>query len=162
MSRPLDDTDRRILSAMQADPRCSMAEIALQVGLSNTPCWRRIKRLETEGVILGHALLLDQNALGLGVNIFAHVKLKQHDEETLNALEAAVQLCDQVVECFSMSGNSDYIMRIVASGIADYEAYLKRVLLHLPGVASINSSFALNCVKMTVSLPLLKGNYPQR
>lgn len=155
MDRTLDEIDRRILAVMQVDPRGSVSDVAQKAGLSNTPCWRRIKRMEAEGVILGHALLLDRKALGFTADIFAHLKLKQHDEETLNALEAAVQQCDQVVECFSMSGDSDYILRIVARGIEDYERYLKRVLLHLPGIASINSSFALNCVKMTVSVPLL-------
>lgn len=150
----MDDTDRKILAALQASPDSSVADIADKVGLSNTPCWRRIKRMESVGIIRGRALILDQRALGLTLNIFAHIKLKQHDEDTLEALEAAVQKLPEVVECFSMGGESDYLLRIVEKDIESYERFLKKVLLHLPGVASINSSFALGVTKMTTSLPL--------
>jgi Lrp/AsnC family transcriptional regulator len=92
--------------------------------------------------------------LGLTVNVFANVRLKQHDEETLNALDHQVQSHPQIVECFSMSGDSDYMMRVVVRTVEDYDYFLKKVLLHLPGVASINSSFALQCVKMTTDLPI--------
>lgn len=150
----MDDIDRKILSAMQASPDSSVADIADKVGLSNTPCWRRIKRMESEGIILGRALLLSQKALGLTLNIFANIKLKQHDEETLEALDATFQKLDEIVECFTMGGESDYLLRIVAKDIEDYERFLKKVLLHLPGVASVNSSFSLGTIKITTSLPV--------
>jgi Lrp/AsnC family transcriptional regulator len=150
----MDDTDRRILRVFQANPELPVAEIAERAGLSHTPCWRRLKKMEADGVIAGRAVLLDAKLLGLSVSVFAALRLKQHDEETLEALEAAV--CDhpQIVECFSMSGESDYTIRVVAGSIEDYERFLKKVLLHLPGVASVNSSFALKCVKMTTVLPV--------
>lgn len=150
----MDKTDRRILATLQDNPDISTSELAEVVGLSHTPCWRRLKRLESDGIIKGRAVLLDARLLGLGVNVFADIRLKQHDEDTLLALETAVGRQPEIVECFSVSGESDYIMRIVTSSIEAYEAFLKKVLLHLPGVAAVNSRFALGCVKMTTALPL--------
>jgi Lrp/AsnC family transcriptional regulator len=150
----MDDIDLRILRSYQARPELSMADLASEVGLSQTPCWRRLKRMEELGLIRGRANLLDAAALGFGVNVFANLRIKQHDEETLEAFEAAVRNHAEIVECFSMSGDSDYILRVLARSIEDYERFLKKVLLHLPGVASINSSFALKPVKMTTFIPV--------
>lgn len=150
----MDRIDRNILAAMQDQPDLSTGEIAERVGLSNTPCWRRIKKLEADGVIAGKVILLNAKALGLSVNVFAEIRLRQHDEETLLALEAAVARQPEIVECFSVSGDSDYMARIVTQSIETYENFLKKVLLHLPGVAAVNSRFALGCVKMTTALPI--------
>ncbi|WP_336971398.1 Lrp/AsnC family transcriptional regulator [Sphingobium aromaticiconvertens] len=150
----MDRIDRNILAAMQDQPDLSTGEIAERVGLSNTPCWRRIKKLEADGVIAGKVILLNAKALGLAVNVFAEIRLRQHDEETLLALEAAVARQPEIVECFSVSGESDYMARIVTQSIETYETFLKKVLLHLPGVAAVNSRFALGCVKMTTALPI--------
>ncbi|MHC0054692.1 Lrp/AsnC family transcriptional regulator [Actibacterium sp. D379-3] len=150
----MDETDRNILRHLQNSPSLPIAELAVKVGLSHTPCWRRLKKLEADGVIVGRAVILDPKLLGLSVDVFAHVRLKQHDEQTLEALERATQNYPSIVECFSMSGESDYVMRVVAGSIDEYETFLKKVLLHLPGVASINSSFALKRVKMTTALPI--------
>ncbi|WP_242127363.1 Lrp/AsnC family transcriptional regulator [Sphingobium sp. Sx8-8] len=150
----MDIIDRRMLAILQDNPDLPTSELAGRVGLSNTPCWRRLKKLQADGVIMGRALLLDPTALGLTVNVFADIRLKQHDEETLLALEKAVGSQAEIVECFSVSGESDYTMRIVTRSIEDYESFLKKVLLHLPGVAAVNSRFALGRVKMTTSLPI--------
>lgn len=150
----MDAVDRRILAELQAQPDLAISEIAEAVGLSTTPCWRRLKRLERDGVILGKAVLLDAKALGLTVNVFAEIRLKQHDEATLVALEEAVRNRPEIVECFSVSGEADYMMRIMVSSIEAYESFLKGVLLHLPGVSAVNSRFALGCVKLTTSLPI--------
>lgn len=150
----MDETDRRILRVVQADPDLPVVEIARRAGLSHTPCWRRLKKMEADGVIVGRALVLDAKQLGLTVNVFAALRLRQHDEETLEALEAAACGHPEIVECFSMSGESDYIVRVVARSIDDYERFLKKVLLHLPGVSSVNSSFALKCIKTTTALPV--------
>ncbi len=151
---PIDDADRRILRALQDEPTLPITALAERVGLSHTPCWRRLKRLERDGVIVARALLLDARQLGFQVNVFANLKLKQHDEATLEAFEQEVSEHPQIVECFSMSGSSDYILRVVVQGIDEYEAFLKKVLLHLPGVSSIESSFALKSVKLTTRLPI--------
>lgn len=149
----LDEVDLRILRQLQAKPEIPLSELVLAVGLSQTPCWRRLKKLEKQGVIRGRALLLDPVALGLTVNVIAHIKLISHREETLQALECAVQDHPEIIECFSMSGDSDYMLRIVSQSIETYEHYLKRTLSHLPGIASIKSTFALKCVKDTRALP---------
>ncbi|MDX3908563.1 MAG: Lrp/AsnC family transcriptional regulator [Sphingobium sp.] len=150
----MDRIDRNILAIMQDQPDLSTSEIAERVGLSNTPCWRRIKKLEADRVIAGKVVLLDAKALGLAVTVFAEIRLRLHDEETLLALEAAVARQPEIVECFSVSGESDYMARIVTQSIETYEAFLKKVLLHLPGVVAVNSRFALGCVKMTTALPI--------
>lgn len=150
----MDDTDRRILRAVQAHPDLSIAEVAEKAGLSHTPCWRRLKKLEECGIISGRAVLLDPKRLGLVITVFANVQLKQHDEKTLDALESAIHDYPQIVEGYSMSGTSDYVFRVVAASVEDYERFLKKVLLHLPGVSSVNSSFALKTLKQTTILPV--------
>jgi Lrp/AsnC family transcriptional regulator len=150
----LDDIDRRLLTVMQREPELSVQALADRINLSHTPCWRRLKRLESAGVIRGRAVILNADALGLPITVFAEIKLKQHDEDTLERLEQAAQGCPEILECFSMSGDRDYIFRIVARSVDDYERFLKKVLLHLPGVASVNSSFALKCLKSTTQLPI--------
>jgi Lrp/AsnC family transcriptional regulator len=150
----VDETDRKILRILQESPDISIQATAERVGLSQTPCWRRIRKLEADGIIRGRVSLLDAGALGLSVNVFAHLRLKQHDEDTLEALERAVHSRPEILEAFSMSGESDYVLRIIVGGVEDYERFLKKVVLHLPGVASVRSSFALKCIKMTTALPI--------
>lgn len=150
----MDETDFKILRLVQARPAITTTELADLVGLSQTPCWRRLKQLEASGVIAGRAVLLDARKLGFTVDVFAHLRIGRHDEENLEAFEAAVRGHPEILECFSMGGDSDYLMRIVARSIEHYERFLKKVLLHLPGVTSVNSSFALKRVKVTTEVPL--------
>ena len=150
----MDDIDLKLLRTIQSKPDLAVAELARLAGLSQTPAWRRLKRLQDEGYISGRAVLLDAGRLGLTVNVFAYIRLKHHDEETLESLEREVQNHAEIVECFSMSGDSDYVLRIMVRSVGDYEEFLKRVLLHLPGVAYINSSFSLNQIKLTTKIPL--------
>ncbi|MCC5887614.1 MAG: Lrp/AsnC family transcriptional regulator [Gammaproteobacteria bacterium] len=150
----LDDFDRRILRVLQDDADCSMAELGERVGLSHTPCWRRVKKLEAKGVIRGRVVLLDPERLHLTVNVFVEVRLGQQDEDTLNAFEAAVQSIDEIVESYTVSGEKDFLLRVVVADVASYEALLKKQLVHLPGVASLSSVFALRQVKYTTRLPL--------
>ncbi len=150
----MDDVDLRLLRTIQSEPDLAVAELARLAGLSQTPTWRRLKRLQDEGYISGRAVLLDAGRLGLTVNVFAYIRLKHHDEETLESLEQEVHQHPEIVECFSMSGDSDYVLRIMVRSVEDYEKFLKRVLSHLPGVAYINSSFSLKRVKLTTKIPL--------
>lgn len=150
----MDMNDLRILNALQDNPDASAAQVASVVGLSHTPCWRRIRRLEEEGVIRGRELVLDPEALGLTVSVFAEIRLRQHDEDTLEAFEAAARARPEVLECFSMSGEADYLLRIVVASVGAYEIFLKKVLLHLPGAGAVNSRFALKKVKLTGRLPI--------
>lgn len=150
----MDEMDLKILRILQEVPEISVVDMAQRVGLSHTPCWRRIKQLEASGAIRERAVILDPKIMGLDITVFAHARLKAHDEETLEALEQAAQDRPEIMDCFSMSGESDYIFRIVVGSIDEYEWFLKKFLLHLPGIASINSHFALKCVKKTTRLPI--------
>lgn len=150
----MDETDLKILRLIQSQPTLTTTELADHVGLSQTPCWRRVKQLEASGVIARRAVLLDARKLGFSVDVFAQIRIGLHDEANLETFEEAVRGHPEIVECFSMSGESDYLMRIVARSIEDYERFLKKVLLHLPGVTSVNSSFALKPVKVTTDVPV--------
>ncbi|MGE3745615.1 MAG: Lrp/AsnC family transcriptional regulator [Sphingomonadaceae bacterium] len=154
LALPVDGMDRKIMRTLQDNPEFSIAELSAAIGLSQTPCWRRLKRLEKDGFIVGRAIILSESKLGLSVSVFAHLRLQKHDEQTLEALERDVCNHPEIVECFSMSGESDYVVRVVIASIEEYEQFLKKVLLHLPGVGSINSSFTLKKIKATTKLPI--------
>jgi len=150
----MNEMDRKILRTLQAEPGLSMQALSERVGLSHTPCWRRLRKLEQAGVVDTRAVVLDQDGVGLPISVFAHLKLKQHDETTLEAFERTMLDCPMIVECFSIAGSSDYICRIVVESIAAYETLLKKTLLHLPGVSEVNSQVALKRVKLTTRLPI--------
>jgi len=150
----MDECDMKILRILQDAPDLSTADLAEKVGLSHTPCWRRVKLLEESGAIRGRAVLLDPDVMNLPVVVLANIKLRAHDEDTLVAFEKAAQERAEIVECFSMSGESDYAVRVVVKSIDAYEQLLKKVLLHFPGVGSINSHFALKSIKITTRLPI--------
>lgn len=150
----MDEMDRKILRVLQDSPEISVADLAQKVGLSHTPCWRRIKQMEDSGAIRERVVVLDPNIMGLGISVFANIRLKAHDEATLDAFEQTAQGRPEIVDCFSMSGESDYIVRVLVGSIDQYEQFLKKVLLHFPGVASVNSHFSLKCVKKTTKLPI--------
>ncbi|HSG91280.1 MAG TPA: Lrp/AsnC family transcriptional regulator [Pseudomonadales bacterium] len=150
----LDDFDLRILRALQDDASLSMAELGDRVGLSHTPCWRRVKKLEESGCIRDRVVLLDAEQLDLSVNVFVEVHLKAHDEASLNAFETAVAAVDEVVEAYTVSGEKDFLLRVVVADVASYEQLLKHRLVHLPAVGSLSSTFALRQVKYTTKLPL--------
>lgn len=151
----MDKTDLRILYLLQENPEISAVDLAKAVGLSHTPCWRRLKKLEATGVIEGRAMLLNARALDLNVVVFANLRLKQHDEETLIELERKACELPQITDCYSMSGDSDYLLRVVVSDIDEYEEFLKKFILHLPGVAYVNSNFSLKSIKNTTRLPIM-------
>lgn len=150
----LDDFDRKILRALQENADYSMADLGNLIGLSHTPCWRRLKRLEAEGIIRGKVTLLDPQMLNLGVTVYADVIIKSYDEPSLNAFESSVQSVPEIVECFATSGDKDYVLRMVVDSVEHYEQLLKKTLIHLPNIASINSTFALKQVKYTTELPI--------
>ena len=150
----LDNFDRKILKALQKDADQSMNELGEKIGLSHTPCWRRIKRLEDAGIIKSRVVIVDPDKVDLGVTVHAYIIIKSHDERSLDAFERAVLDVSEIVECYSTSGEKDYVLRIVVKSVAHYEQLLKQTLVHLPNVASVNSTFALKQVKYSTSLPL--------
>lgn len=155
MANPeLDKYDLNILRCLQANADISMAELGEAVGLSHTPCWRRVKRLEGEGYIRQRVTLLDSERLNLSVAVHAYITIKSHDEDSLLAFESAVKSVDAIVECYSITGDKDYLLKVVVQSVDHYEQLLKSKLVHLPNVASVNSVFALKQIKYTTQLPL--------
>ena len=150
----LDAIDRRILHELQENARISNADLARAVGLSPSPCLRRVRELEQSGVIRGHVALLSPSAVGLPVSVFVQVTLERQVEKALDVFEASVLDRPEVMECYLMTGDADYLLRVVVADLAAYEAFLKSYLTRVPGVSSIKSSFALKQVKYRTALPL--------
>src|SRR5579871_201271 len=154
MSHNLDRLDRRILDELQGDARISNQELAQRVGLSPAPCWRRLRRLEAAGFIRGYATLLEGPAVGLPILAYALVSLENHHPETVREFDQLVKERPEVLECHSMSGPNDYLLRIVAASMEAYERFLSTQLLQLAAVRSVNTSFVLRTKKFTTRLPV--------
>ena len=150
----LDRTDRRILQQMQRQADISMQELGERVGISHTPCWRRLRRLEEQGFIRGRVALLDAEHLDLTVNVFVNVSLKRHQDNALTRFEESVQDIPEIVECYTVSGETDFLLRVVVADVRAYEHLLKETLVHLPEVSNLTSTFALRQVKYTTALPI--------
>ncbi len=150
-----DKTDRTILMAVQTDGRITNASLAETVGLSETPCARRLKRLETEGVIEGYRAVLSKTALGIGVTAFALVRFGVHDHRLADEFERQIQALPRIVSCHNISGSADYLLHVVARDLEDYGAFVRDVLRALPGVTSVESVLSLREVKRNAGLPLL-------
>jgi len=150
----LDEIDKRILRVLQEDGRVSNQELAQRVGLSPSPCLRRLRILEAEGVISRYVAMVDQTRIGLQVSVFVSVKLERQREAALDRFDREIRQYPEVLECYLMTGPRDYLLRVVAEDLAAYERFLKEKLTRMEGVSSIESSFALNQVKYTNSLPI--------
>jgi len=150
----LDETDRRILNLMQENGRISLADLAEKVGLSPSPCLRRVRLLEKAGVIARYAAVLDQRAVGLPVSVFISIKLEKQKQDALDKFSKTIARWPEVLECYLMTGPRDYWLRVVVPDLAAYERFLKQKLTRLEGIASIESSFALEQVKYSNVLPL--------
>jgi Lrp/AsnC family leucine-responsive transcriptional regulator len=151
---PLDDIDRKILNLLQEDARLTVQEIADRVGLSSSPCHRRMRQLEERGIILKTIAMVDQKAVGLPVSVFVSIKLERQKEKDLEKFARAISGWREVLECYLMTGPRDYLLRVVVPDLAAYEQFLKQKLTRLDGVSSIESSFALDQIKYTNALPL--------
>ena len=153
-NRALDAIDRKILAALQADGRMTIQELADTVGLSATPCARRVRMLEDEGIIKGYVAIVDQTKVGLPISVFVSVKLGRQREEELDRFSQAVSRWSEVAECYLMTGQRDYLLRVIVSDLESYERFLKDKLTRLDGVASIESSFALGQIKQSHAVPI--------
>ena len=153
-AKALDDIDRKILAVLQADGRISLADLSAKVGLSPSPCLRRIRALERDGIISRYVAVLDQDKVGLPVSVFVSIKLEQQREQALQKFARAIERWPEVLECYLMTGPRDYLLRVVVADLGEYERFLKQKLTRLDGIASIESSFALEQVKYTNLLPL--------
>jgi Lrp/AsnC family leucine-responsive transcriptional regulator len=147
----MDAIDRKILRALSRNGRLSNTELAEEVGLSPSPCWTRVRRLEASGVIQGYAALLDQAALGLPDTVFIEVMMDRHDEQSLRNFEEMVLAIPEVLECHLVTGEYDYVIKAAVGGTAGYERLLRDRLYRLPGVRHTRTSFALRCLKRELS-----------
>ncbi len=149
----MDKTDKKILNLLQQNSNLSTAEIAEQVGLSTTPCWRRIQNLEKRGVIQKRVALLDRKTINLGVDVFVAIKTRHHNAEWLDRFAEAVSSFQEVVEFYRMSGDIDYLMRVVVPDINAYDRFYKR-LIEKVDIQDVSSSFAMEQIKYTTALPV--------
>ena len=149
----MDSIDRNILAILQDDSAIAVAEIAERVGLSATPCWRRIQNLEKAGVVRGRVALLDPRALNVGVTVFVGLKTGQHSHKWLEEFATNIAAIDEVVEFYRMSGDVDYLLKVVVPDIAGYDAVYKRLIAAVE-FSDVSSSFAMEEIKYTTALPL--------
>ena len=150
----LDAIDRSILDVLQNDARISNVELSEKVNLSPSPCLRRVRRLESEGTIRSYVTLLDPAEVGLPVSVFVQVSLERQVDDALENFERAIVARPEVMECYLMTGDSDYLLRVVTPDLESFQRFLLDHLTRIPGVASIKSSFALKQVSYRTALPL--------
>ena len=154
MPEALDATDAKILDLIQRDAGLSVAEVAERVGLSPSPCWRRIKRLEDAGIILRRVAILDREKLGVGFEVYCTVKLSAPNRQNLEAFEAAIARWPEVVQCATVTGSSDYVLRIITRDMRAFDEFLREQLLSLGLVSDIESRIVIRGVKNTTETPL--------
>lgn len=151
----LDSVDRRMLTVLQEDGRITNQDLSQKVGLSPTPCLRRLKRLEDTGVIQGYSAIVDPKAYGLPFSVFVSVRLSQQTQEHIAEFEKAVEGWTEVTECYLMTGSQDYLLRVLTDGIEGYERFLKQKMTRLKCIQSVESNFALATVKKRIGLPAI-------
>ena len=149
----MDAIDRRIATALQRDGRMKLAQLSEEVGLSPTPCARRVSMLEEAGIITGYSARVDQAKVGLAVTIFVAVELERQSKDALQAFENAVRQFDQVMECYLMTGSRDILLRVVAQDLTDFDRFLEEQLMRVPGIRNTRSSFTLRTMIRRDVLP---------
>jgi Lrp/AsnC family transcriptional regulator len=149
----MDATDRKILAVLQSDASLSVAEIGHRVGLSSTPCWKRIQKLEADGVIERRVAVVDQEKVGLGVTVFVSIETDDHSEEWLKKFADLVGAMPQVMEFYRMAGDVDYMLRVVVPDIHGYDRFYKQLIAAIP-LKNVTSRFAMEKIKSTTALPL--------
>lgn len=149
----MDRIDQKILGLLQTHARMPLAELADAVGLTASPCHRRIRRLETAGVITGYSVRIDEELYGLMVNAFVSVKLRRSSEDSMKVFEYEIQALDEVIECYLVSGKQDYLLRVVSETLKSYEKFIRHRLTKVAEVDSVESIFAFGQVKRRSTLP---------
>ena len=152
-NRRLDAIDRKILTVLQEDASLSVAEIGDRVGLSSTPCWKRIQRLEADGVIQKRVALVDQDRIGLGVTVFVSIETGDHSQEWLARFADTVQTMPEVMEFYRMAGDVDYMLRVVVADMASYDVFYKKLISAVP-LKNVTSRFAMEKIKSVTALPV--------
>jgi Lrp/AsnC family transcriptional regulator len=149
----MDVTDRKILSLLQGDASLSVAEIGSRVGLSSTPCWKRIQRLEADGVIQRRVALVDQDKIGLGITVFVSIETGDHSQDWLSKFADMVGAMPEVMEFYRMAGDVDYMLRVVVADIQGYDTFYKKLIASIP-LKNVTSRFAMEKIKATTALPI--------
>jgi Lrp/AsnC family leucine-responsive transcriptional regulator len=152
----LDELDHKILAELQRDGRISNQDLSERIGLSPSPCLRRLRQLEAEGIIQRYVALVDPAAIGLGVTAFVRVRLDQQDDRHLAVFEAAVADFPEVMECYLMTGEADYQLRVLVGSLGEFEDFLRHRLTRIAGVAQVTTSFALRPVVYKTALPVTR------
>jgi Lrp/AsnC family transcriptional regulator len=150
----IDAIDRKILAVVQGDASLSVAEIGQRVGLSSTPCWKRLQRLEAEGVIMRRVALIDPEKVGLGITVFVSIETGDHSQDWLLKFAEVVSAMPEVMEFYRMAGDVDYMLRVVVSDIAGYDTFYKKLIATVP-LKNVTSRFAMERIKSTTVLPIL-------
>ncbi len=153
----MDTWDRRILALLQEDCSLSLAQLAERVGLSQSPCWRRVQRLKADGIIRAEVALVDRAKVGLKTQIFAQVKLSAQGRQQLDAFSAEIRRFPEVLECWVLMGPVDFLLRIVAPDVESYERFFFERLSRVPGIQEITSTVALSEIKATTAVPIPAG-----
>jgi Lrp/AsnC family transcriptional regulator len=149
----MDAIDRKILTVLQENAALSVADIGQRVGLSSTPCWKRIQRLEADGIIVKRVALVDQDRIGLGISVFVSIETGDHSQDWLDRFAKTVTAMPEVMEFYRMAGDVDYMLRVVVPDIAGYDAFYKRLIAAVP-LKNVTSRFAMEKLKSTTALPV--------
>ncbi|HZQ12867.1 MAG TPA: Lrp/AsnC family transcriptional regulator [Pseudolabrys sp.] len=149
----MDAIDRKILAVVQEDASLSVAEVGQRVGLSSTPCWKRLQRLEADGVIMRRVALVDPDKIGLGITVFVSIETSDHSQEWLKRFAQVVGAMPEVMEFYRMAGDVDYMLRVVVPDMAGYDAFYKRLIGTVP-LKNVTSRFAMERIKQTTALPI--------
>ena len=152
----MDAIDRKILAVVQEDASLSVAEIGSRVGLSSTPCWKRIQRLEADGVIKRRVALIDPDKIGLGITVFVSIETGDHSQEWLERFAEVVGAMPEVMEFYRMAGDVDYMLRVVVPDIAGYDTFYKKLIATVP-LKNVTSRFAMEQIKSTTALPIAEA-----
>jgi Lrp/AsnC family transcriptional regulator, cysteine-sensing transcriptional activator len=149
----MDAIDRKILAVLQDNAALSVAEIGSRVGLSSTPCWKRIQRLEADGIIQKRVAIIDQDSIGLGISVFVSIETGDHSQDWLDKFAKTVTAMPEVMEFYRMAGDVDYMLRVVVPDIAGYDGFYKRLISTVP-LKNVTSRFAMEKIKSTTALPI--------
>ena len=150
----LDATDLAILRLIQADASLSLGDIAKEVGLTQTPCWKRIRRMEETGIITGRVTLVNAEKLGLGISVFVAIETGDHSAAWIESFAQTVTAMPEIVECWRLGGDVDYLLRVVVSDMTAYDGFYRKLTARVSSLRKVTSRFAMECVKSTTALPI--------
>ena len=150
----LDATDLAILRLIQADASLSLGDIAKEVGLTQTPCWKRIRRMEETGIITGRVTLVNAEKLGLGISVFVAIETGDHSADWIESFAKTVADMPEIVECWRLGGDVDYLLRVVVSDMTAFDGFYRKLTAQVSSLRKVTSRFAMECVKSTTALPL--------